>query len=112
AIRNWRPRVVVVEYNGAYPPPQRWVMKENPDYRWNGTTYYGASLASLTALAREKGYSLVGTNATGVNAFFVLAELATPERFLDRVLQNNSPPPAYGQHGGTHPPGSGPYVEL
>jgi hypothetical protein len=112
AIRRWRPRVVVVEYNGAYPPPQRWVMKENPDYRWNGTTYYGASLASLTALAREKGYALVGTNSIGVNAFFVLAELATPERFLDPVLQYHFSPPAYGQHGGTHPPGSGPYVEL
>jgi hypothetical protein len=112
AIHNWRPRVVVVEYNGAYPPPRYWVMKEDPDYRWNGTTYYGASLASLTALARDKGYALVGTNSAGVNAFFVLAELATPERFLDPVLQYHYSPPTYGPHRGTHPPGSGPYVEL
>lgn len=112
AIRAWRPRVVVIEYNAAYPPPRRWVMKEDPDYRWDGTTYYGASLASLTALGREKGYALVGTNSSGVNAFFVRAELATPDRFPDPVLEYHYSPPAYGVYRGTHPPGSGPYVEL
>jgi hypothetical protein len=112
AIRGWRPRVVVVEYNAAYPPPQRWVMKEDPEYRWNGTTYYGASLASLAALGREKGYALVGTNSSGVNAFFVLAELATADRFPDPVSQYHYSPPSYGAHDGTHPPGSGPHLEL
>ena len=112
AVRRWRPRVVVIEYNAAYPPPRRWVMKESPGHRWQGTTYYGASLASLTALGREKGYALVGTNSCGVNAFFVREELATPDRFLDPVLQYHYSPPSYGPYLGSHPPADGPCVEV
>jgi hypothetical protein len=38
--------------------------------------YGGASLHALNILAKQKGYTLVGCNYTGVNAFFVRDELA------------------------------------
>ena len=112
AIQRWRPRVVVIEYNASYAPPRRWVMAEDPNYQWNGTTYYGASLASLTALGRRKGYTLVGTDSLGVNAFFVLSELAAGDAFLDPVLCYHYSPPAFGAYSGGHPPGEGPFVEV
>jgi hypothetical protein len=112
AVRHWRPRIVVIEYNGSYPPPRRWVMEENLDHRWDGTNYYGASLASLTALGHKKGYTLVATDSRGVNAFFVLNELATPDRFLDPALHYHFTPPSYGTHQGSHPPRSGPHLEI
>jgi hypothetical protein len=112
AIRRWRPRVVVIEYNASYPPPRKWVMREDVNYRWNGTNYHGASLASLAALGRSKGYALVGTNSTGINAFFVREDLASPDKFLDASLCYHYSPPAFGPHDGGHPPGSGPFVEL
>ena len=71
ALDRYRPRIVVIEYNAEHAPPKRWVMTYDPTHRWDKTTYYGASLASYTALAESKGYSLVGTEKTGVNAFFV-----------------------------------------
>lgn len=37
--------------------------------------YWGASLAAITVAARRKGYSLVGSNAVGNNAFFVRNDL-------------------------------------
>jgi hypothetical protein len=86
AIRNWRPRVVVAEYNPFHLPPKKWVMKEDPTYVWKRTTYFGASLASLTLLGREKGYTLVGTDSMGVNAFFVRDDALVEGRFLDPVL--------------------------
>ena len=73
ALERHRPRVLVIEYNPYYQPPARWVMAFNPDHAWDGTTYYGASLASLVALSREKGYELVGCDGNGNNAFFVEA---------------------------------------
>jgi FkbM family methyltransferase len=112
AIRGWRPCVVVMEYNGAYPPPRKWVMKENPEHRWRGDTYYGASLASLAALGGEKGYTLVGTDSRGVNAFFVRDDLVTAGRFLDPATLYHFSPPAFGTHNGGHPPGDGPFVEI
>jgi hypothetical protein len=112
AICRWRPRVVIMEYNASYAPPRKWVMKEDVNYRWNGTNYHGASLASLAALGQAKGYTLVATNSTGVNAFFVCDELVTQGKFLDPVVQYHYSPPGFGPYLGGHPPGSGPFVEV
>ncbi|MEK6237619.1 MAG: hypothetical protein N2C14_23170, partial [Planctomycetales bacterium] len=71
AIQKWRPRVVVIEFNSHYRPPIHWVMQENDDFRWHGTSYFGASLSSLNRLAGWKKYKLVGTDSRGINAFFV-----------------------------------------
>ena len=71
AIERCKPQVVVVEYNPYYAPPERWVMTFNPHHVWDGSTYYGASLESLTALGKSKGYELLACDAMGNNAFFV-----------------------------------------
>jgi hypothetical protein len=112
ALRRWQPRVVIVEYNASHPPPRRWVMQENVNHRWDGTSYFGASLASLVALGRDKGYELVGTNSIGINAFFVLKELVTADWFLDPALTYHYSPPRYGTFLGGHPPGEGPWVDI
>ena len=112
AVQQWQPRVVVIEYNAAHPPPVRWVMRENAEHRWDGTTYYGASLASLAALGRKKGYTLVATDSTGVNAFFVRDELVTPERFLDPVVHYHYTPLDSPMCPDGLPPRAGPFVEI
>lgn len=75
ALSAYKPRIVVIEYNAEHAPPERWVMKYDPAHRWDKTTYYGASLASFAALAETMGYALVGTEKTGVNAFFIRQDL-------------------------------------
>ena len=112
AIQNWRPRVVVIEYNASFPPPQLWVMKEDPDHSWDGTNYYGASLASLARLGRQKGYSLVATESRGINAFFVRDDLVIEGRFLDTAAQFHYSAPRYGPHGCGHPERGGSYLEI
>lgn len=76
AIRSVRPRVIVIEYNGKFPPPIDLVLPYNPAHRWDGSDYGGNSLQAIANLAARRGYRLVGTNITGVNAFFVRADLA------------------------------------
>jgi ABC-type polysaccharide/polyol phosphate transport system ATPase subunit len=112
AIKRWRPRVVVIQYNASHGPTKRWVMKEDADYRWNGTSYYGASLASLTALGREKGYALVATDSTGDLAFLVREELLADDPFLDPVVQFHYMPPRYGPQSAGYSTGDGPFVEV
>jgi hypothetical protein len=112
AVQRWRPRVVVIEYNAAHPPPERWVMREDQDHCWDGTAYYGASLASLAALGRKKSYTLVATDCTGVNAFFVRDELATPGRFLDPVVHYHYSPLESPLCPDGLPPRAGPFVEI
>lgn len=74
-LTAYRPRVVVIEYNGRWPPPKRWVMPFNPDHRWDGSVYYGASLQSLADLGARHGYTLVACSAAGLNAFFVRSDV-------------------------------------
>lgn len=75
AITNYRPRVVVIEYNSNFPPDTHFVVKYNPKRMWDGTSYFGASLLALERLGKSKGYNLVGCNFTGTNAFFVREDL-------------------------------------
>lgn len=75
AINIIRPRVIIVEYNAKFPPDCEWIMPYDENYIWNGTDQHGASLLSLSLLAEKKGYQLIGTNLSGVNAFFVKKDL-------------------------------------
>lgn len=81
ALANYKPRVIVIEYNATRPPPERWVMEYNPEHRWLEDGYMGASLASLEALGKRLGYALLGTDEKGVNAFFLRSDLVELSRF-------------------------------
>jgi hypothetical protein len=72
-ITNYRPRVVIVEYNGGIPPTMSWKIPYDPKaFGFNGFgNGNGASLKALEELGAAKGYRLVGCNLTGVNSFFV-----------------------------------------
>ncbi|HEX4227164.1 MAG TPA: hypothetical protein VHZ07_00740 [Bryobacteraceae bacterium] len=71
-----RPRVVVIEYNPKFPPPLDYCMQYDASHCWDLTDHYGASLSFLERQFRIRGYSLVGCDVTGTNAFFVRTELA------------------------------------
>lgn len=72
-ITGIKPRVVVVEYNAAFPPSVSWAASE--DGSWDGSSHFGASLRAVWELGEKKGYKLVGCNFAGANAFFVRADL-------------------------------------
>lgn len=76
AISVIQPRVVCLEHNHCYPPPEEWVMPYDPHYRWTaGSRYYGASIASFEKLARSKGMILVGCGLYSPNGFYVRENL-------------------------------------
>ena len=88
SINIIKPRVVIIEYNAKFPPPIKWVMPYNPNYIWDKSDNQGASLESINNLAKIKGYQLVGTNISGVNAFFVRKDLCK-DKFCDDYSANN-----------------------
>jgi len=95
ALEGLDARVVVLEYNAKFPPPHEFVMKYNgsPDYRYDMTDYFGASLAAWDKLLRKRGYSLVACNITGVNAFFVRSDLVEG-KFCEPLTPENHFEPA------------------
>jgi hypothetical protein len=68
--------VVVCEFNGALDPALALTQPYDPSSGWDETEFYGASLKALVELGRHKGYTLVHTDLTGTNAFFVVDEHA------------------------------------
>jgi hypothetical protein len=113
AITRVKPRLVVIEYNAAIPPPVSLTVAHDPSRGWDGSSYFGASLSALEALGRAKGYSLVGCSLTGVNAFFVRDDLVGDRFCAPFTAANHWEPPRYalaGQQG--HPPGIGPWVAV
>jgi hypothetical protein len=109
---RYRPRVVVIEYNASFAPPIRWVMKYNPQHVWNETFYFGASLTSLTSLAKQLGYALIGTESRGINAFFVREDCLEASEFPELSPEEGYHPPRYGVYFGGHLPHLGPAVEI
>jgi hypothetical protein len=75
AITHYSPRVVVIEYNGIFPPDVDWVIPYDPSKWWDYTAYTGASLAALERVGRKKGYTLVDCDLSGTNAFFIRTDL-------------------------------------
>ena len=67
-----RPKIIVGEYNAKFPYPMVAEITYQPQQKWQGDDYHGASLAAwVQQLAPE--YQLVSCNLAGTNAFFVQA---------------------------------------
>lgn len=103
-LRSFRPRVVVVEYNAALPPDVEWKVQYDPNRTWNGTQNFGASLKAFEILGRQLGYSLVGCDFVGVNAFFVRDDLLAGKFAEPFTSENHYEPPRYPMgHRRCHP---------
>jgi hypothetical protein len=101
ALEAYRPRIVVIEYNSALPAEIR--LAQPPDHgSWDGTDFQGASLGAMVELGAQKGYRLVHTETSGVNAFFVLDELAAGRFPAPESIPKREP--NYFQIGYHHPP--------
>jgi hypothetical protein len=90
AIHDFRPKVVMIETNMFFPPPELMVIDYHPMNYWDQTYYVGASMQSMANLAKKKGYELLYQMKRGPNVFFIA------EEYLDRFgLEDNSPTAIY-----------------
>jgi hypothetical protein len=73
---EYKPRVVVIEYNATYPPPEDRVVVYDADIVPGITTYHGATIEAMFKLGQKLGYNLVAAESSGYNLFFVRNDLA------------------------------------
>ena len=82
AIDVISPRVVVCEYNSVFGNEHAITVPYDPAFErtaaHHSRLFFGASLPALRRLAEEKGYTFVGCNTSGVNAFFVRSDCSAP----------------------------------
>jgi hypothetical protein len=99
--REWKPALVVTEFNSALGPWLDWVMPYDPQHVWHQDRYHGASLRAFDRLARRWDYALIACDSHGVNAFWVRGDLAS--RFpAPGAVERQFAPPAYAPPSG-HP---------
>jgi hypothetical protein len=79
AVRRYRPKLVVIEFNPTIPSAVEFVQKADMSVN------HGSSIFSLSLLAKEKGYELV--SATDYNCFFVAKELFPLFDIADNSVQ-------------------------
>lgn len=87
AINCVNPLIIIVEYNSVFGdmlpltvPYAPGFIRKHAHY---SNLYYGLSIRAAQQLASERGYTLVGTNRAGSNAFFVRNDRA--DEILKRI---------------------------
>ena len=81
-LSSFRPRLIVTEINEKIPPPIRFVVKYDPEFRLRHH-FYGYSIAALADLCARHDYGILRLEYN--NAFIAPKELAG-ERFTDAAL--------------------------
>lgn len=69
SLKNYKPKVVIMEYNSNFHPHESKTIPYDPHHRIDETMYYGASALALYNLGRQKDYTLVAN--TYSNLFFI-----------------------------------------
>jgi hypothetical protein len=79
AMSEWRPSIYIFEYNSNFGKSAPVTVPYDPAFvrreKHYSNQYWGASLPAFDHLARQRGYSLVGVNGAGSNAFYVRNDL-------------------------------------
>jgi hypothetical protein len=77
SLKDYKPRLCIMEYNGCFDGSVEYIMPRNDDYYWKGSEQrdFGASLKSYTYQANLLGYDLVYCDSNGVNAFFIRKDI-------------------------------------
>ena len=114
AITAVQPRVIVIEYNASLRPPLSLTVPYDPQGKWDGSNFYGASLEALVRLGETKGYRIVGCSIAGVNAFFVRADLCGSKFLEPASAAEHYEPPRHFFHllPAGHKGRPGPFVEV
>ena len=78
---QFRPRVIVVEHNSQWKPPEDKVVIYDPSAMWDKSNYFSASLTAYTNLGKYCNYTLVAIDNPGTNLFFIANEEKSLELF-------------------------------
>lgn len=79
ALGQWRPAILIVEYNDAFGTLRPVTVPYDPAFvrrqKHVSNQYWGANLPAFCHLTSQRNYALVGINGVASNAFFVRRDL-------------------------------------
>ena len=73
-----KPTIVIIEYNSLFGFERSITVPYDPNFERtradSSNLYWGSSLKALYDLSIKKGYSFIGCNSAGNNAYFILKD--------------------------------------
>ena len=85
-LRLFKLSLIVCEINPIFQRDEAVVMPYNAEHVWDGSVYYGMSLAACEKLANQYGYTLAYLHA-GINAFLLRNDHAAKHPELVRSIE-------------------------
>ncbi len=83
AIKSINPIIMIAEYNSVFGHERPITVPYDKDFvrteKHYSNLYFGASLPALCHLATKKGYTLIGSNSAGNNAYFIRNDYLTDD---------------------------------
>jgi hypothetical protein len=78
-LNELNPSIIIMEYNAVFGKDRAISVPYDKNFirteKHYSNLYFGASLAAITYIANNKGYSLIGCNLAGNNAYYVRKDL-------------------------------------
>lgn len=96
-LGRFSPEIIIAEFNHLVPPPIRFCMNYDPDFKWGVDHLFGASVQHLTDIIEDRGYGLDKLFLN--NAAFVRG---APKRVLATNLWDSDVVPAAITNAGMH----------
>lgn len=94
---NFKPRFFMIEYNLFINPKESLVVEYDPDFKVDGSKYFGASFEAMLKLGKEKDYELIGCERA--NMFFVQKKLIDKFDVPNDIYSLYQPPhPDFHKH--------------
>ena len=91
AIKLYKPRILILEYNSVFGLDRAISVPYDKSFNRSqlhtSNLFFGASLPAMINSASEKGYTFVGANSSGNNAFFLRKDQV---RYAENVLDISS----------------------
>lgn len=84
-LKEFSPKILILEINASLLDEELKVMPYNENFRWDGTSFYGASCQAYKKLCEQNGYSMVYLEKSGTNMFMIKNEEldAANDKFLN-----------------------------
>lgn len=97
---RYQPAIVIVECNSSFPRGSAIVEARGLPWTKQYSDTFGASIEALRQLGERRGYVLVHVDLTGINTFFVRADLLEGRQVRGVTTRGAN----YGLEGVRHPP--------
>ncbi len=90
-IDTIKPSIIVCEYNSIFGDIHELSVLYDENFERQkkhfSNLYFGASIKAMISMLKEKGYYFLGTNSSGINAYFVINDLSN--KIKSKIEENS-----------------------